>query len=187
MITRNDAWDLVRDRCDWALQRHLAHVAASMEALAFHLGHEDQKDVWYITGLLHDIDWNETIENMELHCAEPTMQYLKDNGVSGEVCEAIQAHHPIFGIPVDSDLKKALLAVDEISGFAVAVSLMRPTKMMGISPKSITKKMKDKKFAEAVDREHMKFCESYFDISVSELLLILIPAWEKIAESWELT
>lgn len=185
-ITRDDAWELVKTRCDFALQRHNAFVAQSMEALAVSLGKEDQKDVYYITGLLHDVDWNDTISTPELHCAEPTMQYLKENNVPEVIRTAIQTHHLIFDLPIDSDLKKALLAVDEISGFAVAVAQMRPTKMMGINPKSIVKKMKDKRFAAGVDRDHMKFCESYFDQSVQDLLLILIPSWEGLAADWEL-
>lgn len=186
-ITRDEALVLVKDKCDWALQRHLAHVAASMEALAISLGYEAQKDTWYITGLLHDIDWNETINNPAEHCGPVTMDYLAGQGVSEEICTAIQAHHQdAYPQPVDTDLKKALLAVDELSGFAVAVALLRPTKMEGMSPKSIVKKIKDKGFAAAVDRQHMKFCEDYFKTPVSEFLTILIPAWEAIASDWEL-
>ncbi|NCP67903.1 lysine--tRNA ligase [bacterium] len=186
-ITRDQAWSLVKEKCDWALQRHLAHVAASMEALAIDLGHEDQKDTWYITGLLHDIDWNQTINDPELHCAQPTMDYLAAHGVSQEIRDAIQAHcQDVHGVPADTDLKRALLAVDELSGFAVAVALLRPTKMDGMTPKSIVKKIKDKGFAAAVDRQHMKFCEDFFNKPVSEFLQILIPAWEAIAADWEL-
>lgn len=186
-MNRDKAWELVQSRCDWALQRHLAHVAASMEALAHHLGHGDKAGTWYLTGLLHDIDWNQTIDNPNEHCGEATMQYLADNGVSEEIRVAIQTHHQeAFGLPVDTELKKALLAVDELSGFAVAVALLRPTKMEGMKPKSIVKKIKDKGFAAAVDRQHMKYCEDYFNTPVAEFLMILIPAWEAIAGEWEL-
>ena len=88
---------------------------------------------------------------------------------------------------MDSPIKKALFACDELSGFTVAVAQMRPTKMMGISPKSVIKKMKDKRFAAAVSREDMKACEEFFGISVNEFLQILIPGYEKIAGNWDLT
>ena len=186
-ITRETAWKLVQEKCDWALQRHLAHVAASMEALAVHLGHDAHKETWYITGLLHDIDWNETIDTPEEHCGQATMDYLGAKGVSDEIQQAIQAHcQDVHGVPADTDLKKALLAVDELSGFAVAVALLRPTRMEGMKAKSVVKKIKDKNFAAAVDRQHMKFCEDYFNTPVSEFLNILIPAWEAIAPDWEL-
>lgn len=186
-ISRQTAWELVRSQCDLALQRHLAHVASSMEALALHLGYAKDKDIWYLTGLLHDIDWNQTIDNPAEHCGNETMSYLAANGVSEEIRTAIQTHHQeAFGLPVDTDLKKALLAVDELSGFAVAVALLRPTKMEGITPKSIVKKIKDKSFAAAVDRQHLKYCEDYFNMPVSDFLTVLIPAWEVIASNWEL-
>jgi lysyl-tRNA synthetase class 2 len=185
-FNREKAWKMIESRCDFALQRHLAHVGASMEALAVHFGEEEKKEDWYLAGVLHDIDWNQTIEDEEKHCGEETMQYLKANGVSDEIAEAIQSHHPIFGVEIDTPMKKALFACDELSGFSVAVALMRPTKMMGMNAKSVTKKLKDKAFAAAVSREDMKTCEEYFDIPVSEFLQILIPAWEKIAGDWEL-
>ena len=179
------AWNMIEDRCDFALQRHLAYVGASMEALANHFK-ADKKEEWILAGLLHDIDWNQTINNPELHCGSETMDYLKENGASDTILTAIRAHYPELGEPQDTPIKQALFACDELSGFAVAVSLMRPTKMIGISPKSIVKKMKDKSFAEAVSREDMKSCESFFDMTIQEFLAILIPAWEKIADKWEL-
>ena len=184
-LTRDKAWKMVQSRCDFALQRHLAHVAASMEALANHFN-ADNVDDWYIAGLLHDIDWNQTIEDPDQHCGPATMQYLSDNGASEEIISTIRAHYTETGEPMNTQMKQALFACDELSGFAVAVALMRPTKMMGISPKSITKKMKDKKFAEAVSRDDMKSCEEFFDMPVNEFLQILIPAWEAIAGDWEL-
>ena len=189
-ISREAAWELVKSRCDFALQRHLAYVASSMESFAKHLGHTDQDalDTWYLTGLLHDIDWNDTINNPDQHCGRETMEYLQEHGVSEEICVAIQTHHvDVFGLPIDTDLKKALLACDEISGFSVAVALMRPTKMMGMKAKSIVKKIKDKKFAAAVDRDHMRYCEEFFSLPQNEFLPILIPGWEKIAGEWELS
>ena len=59
--------------------------------------------------------------------------------------------------------------------------------MIGMSPKAIVKKMKDKRFAAAVSREDMKICEIYFDIPVSDFLHILIPDWEAIAPDWKLS
>ncbi len=186
VFNRAKAFKMIEANCDFALQRHLAHVAAAMEALAVKLGHDDQKEDWFLTGLLHDIDWNQTINNSDYHCGKQTINYLKESGVPEEICNVIETHNMNFGLPVNTDFKKALLACDEISGFAVAVALMRPTKMMGMAQKSINKKMKDKKFAAAVSREEMKSCEKYFDIPVAEFLQVLIPAWEGIAKDWEL-
>ena len=185
-FNREKAWKMINSRCDQALARHLAYVGASMEALAVHFGHEDKKEAWYLAGVLHDIDWNQTIKDEKTHCDDTCMQYLKANGASDEIAETIQSHHPIFGVEIDTDMKKALFACDELTGFSVAVALMRPTKMMGMTPKSVIKKLKDKRFAAAVNREDMKTCETYFNMPISEFLQILIPAWEKIAGDWDL-
>ncbi len=187
MINREKAISLIKEKCDFALQRHLHHVAVAMERLAEHLGHEQEKEKWFLTGLLHDIDWNETIKNPTKHCGDETMDFLKANGVDEEIRLAIKSHYHIHNVPRDNDLRKALFVVDEISGFTVAVALLRPTKMIGIKAKSIIKKIKDKSFAAAVSREDMKSCEAYFNLSQSELLSLLIPAFEAIAPEWELS
>ena len=188
MIDRDQAWELVKSRCDFSLQRHLAHVAAAMEAMCQKFGSADEVDQWYITGLLHDIDWNETINHPEKHCGEETAAYLKQHKVPDELIVAIRSHCDWQNLPRDNNLKKSLAAIDELSGFAVAVALMRPTRMIGIKAKSITKKMKDKHFAKNVSRQDMLLAEEYFAIKLPELLdQILLPAFVKIADKWELS
>lgn len=185
-ITREAAEALVAERCDFALQRHLYYVANAMESLCEHFGDTENKDVWYITGLLHDIDWNDTITHSEDHCGEETMNYLESHGVAEEIRNAIQSHCIHFGVPMDTDMKKSLFACDELSGFTVAVAQMRPTKMIGIKSKSVIKKMKAKQFAAQVSREDMKSCEEFFNIPLAEFITILIPGFESIAGEWEL-
>lgn len=185
-IDRAQAMELLQKHADFALQRHCRYVASSMESLANHFGDTENIDAWYIAGLLHDLDWNQTIECPEHHCGEPLAQIFAEHGVSDEILTIIRSHYDIHGVPQEDFITKSLFACDELSGFAVAVAQMRPTKMMGMSPKSIIKKMKDKRFAAAVSREDMKICESHFDIPVAEFLHILIPDWEAIASEWDL-
>lgn len=137
-------------------------------------------------GLLHDIDWDETIAHPEKHCGPETMTFLKENGVADDICRAIRSHYDFLKVPRESDMEKALFAVDEISGFTVAVALMRPTKMIGITPKSVIKKMKDKSFATAVSRKDMSSCKEYFGMEVADLLNVILPEFEKIARNWDL-
>lgn len=185
-ITKEQAWQLVKERCDFPLQRHLAFVANAMEVLAENLGHPDQKDLWFVCGLLHDIDWNETINNPDEHCGEPTMNFLRKNGASEKVCQTIASHCPWRDIARDDDLKRALFAVDELCGFIVAVALVRPTKMLGISANSVVKKMKSKSFAAQVNRQYMLTCKEYFDIELKEFITSLLPRFEKLAADWQL-
>lgn len=186
-ISRATAQKILEKYADKALQRHCAYVANAMESLCHHFDEVDKADAWYIAGLLHDVDWNHTIDNPAEHCGEMLQQILADHGVNSALLDIIRSHYPLKEIPLDSKIKQALFACDELCGFTVAVALMRPTKMIGISPKSVTKKMKDKQFAAAVSREDMKACEEFFGIPVSEFLGILIPGFEKIASKWELT
>ncbi|KAK3596138.1 hypothetical protein CHS0354_027408 [Potamilus streckersoni] len=186
-ITREKASELIKSRCDFALQRHLVFTATAMEALARHLKQEQDIEFWYVTGLLHDIDWNQTIDCMEKHCGEETMDYLRSHGAAEEVCQTIRSHYTDLNVPRDSLHRKALFACDELSGFIVAAALVRPTKMIGIEPSSVIKKMKDKAFARQVNRDDMQSCEEYFNIPLKEFIAILLPAFERIAPDWQLT
>ena len=186
MITREIAQVLVAERCDFALQRHLYYVANAMESLCDYFGETENKDTWYIAGLLHDIDWNDTITHPEDHCGEETMKYLESHGVSQQIRDCIQAHYRELGFPMDTNMKKALFACDELSGFIVAVALVRPTKMIGMTAKSVIKKMKTTQFAAQVSRENMRSCEELFAIPLSEFISLLLPGFEKIAGDWEI-
>ena len=186
-ITREKALELIDQKCDFALSRHLMFVAIAMETLAEHFGHGDHKDFWFVTGLLHDIDWNETISCPEKHCGAETMKFLKEQGCDDEVLETIRSHYIKLGVPHDSDHRKALFACDELCGFIVASALVRPTKIIGMDAKSVIKKMKTKSFAAQVSRDDMKICEEYFDIPLKDFINLLIPSFERVASEWELT
>lgn len=95
------------------------------------------------------------------------MIFLKENGVTDDVCRVVQSHYDFLGVSRESDMEKALFVVDEISGFTVAMALIRPTKMIGITPKSVIKKMNNKAFASAVSRKDMNSCKEYFGMEVS--------------------
>ena len=184
--TATEASALLAEHADWALQRHCHFVASAMSSLCQHFGSDSEQDLWYSAGLLHDLDWNRTIDTPQEHCGAWLEELFAQQQFSAEILEVIRSHHDIYQIPRDSLIKKALFCVDELSGFSVAVAQMRPTGMLGISPSSITKKMKDKRFAAAVSRADMRSCEDLLGLSVSELLQILIPDWEQIALQWDL-
>ncbi|MBL0691521.1 MAG: HAD family hydrolase [SAR324 cluster bacterium] len=187
MINRIKATALVKERCGFSLQRHMAHVAQAMEAMCLRIGGGKEMDKWYIIGMLHDIDWEDTISNPKEHCGEKTVKYLLQEDVPADWITVIQAHCGWHDVPLDSDIKKALVAIDELSGFCVAVALMRPTKMVGMKAKSVIKKIKDKHFARNVDRKDMLMVEEYFDIELADLLnQTLLPAFAKIADEWQL-
>ncbi len=139
------------------LRKHCYAVADSMKHFA-QLGGNDA-DLWEAVGLLHDMDY-EKYPNAEHSATEghPSVgvKWLRENGWSEEVCRAILSHADYTNVSRETPLEKTLGAVDELSSFVLAVALVRPTKSIhDVEVKSVKKKMKDKAFARAVNREDM--------------------------------
>ena len=144
---------------DWvqseSLRKHCYAVADSMKHFA-QLRSEDA-DFWEAVGLLHDMDY-ERHPNLECSATEGHpfvgVAWLRENGWSEEVCRAILSHADYSGVSRETPLEKTLYAVDELSSFVVAVALVRPTKSIhDVEVHAVKKKMKDKAFARAVNRD----------------------------------
>jgi putative nucleotidyltransferase with HDIG domain len=144
---------------DWvkseSLRKHCYAVADSMKHFA-QLRDEDA-DLWEAVGLLHDMDY-ERHPNLERSPTEGhpfvAVAWLRENGWSEEVCRAILSHADYANVSRETPLEKTLCAVDELSSFIVAVALVRPTKSIhDVEVRAVKKKMKDKAFARAVNRE----------------------------------
>ena len=140
-----------------SLRKHCYAVADSMKYFAQQRG--EDADLWEAVGLLHDMDY-EKHPNLERSTTEGHpfvgVQWLRQNGWSEEVCRAILSHADYSGVAPESNLEKTLRAVDELSGFVVAVTLVRPSKSINdVELSSVKKKMKDKAFARAVNRDEI--------------------------------
>jgi putative nucleotidyltransferase with HDIG domain len=138
-----------------SLRKHCYAVADSMKHFA-QLNGEDS-DLWEAVGLLHDMDY-ERHPNLERSSTEGHpfvgVAWLRDRGWSEEVCRAILSHADYADISRETSLEKTLYAVDELSSFIVAVALVRPTRSIhDVDVRAVKKKMKDKAFARAVNRE----------------------------------
>ena len=138
-----------------SLRKHCYAVADSMKHFAQLRG--EDADLWEATGLLHDMDY-ERHPNLERSPTEghPFVgaTWLRENGWSDEVCRAILSHADYANVSRETALEKTLYAVDELSSFIVAVALVRPTKsIQDVDVRAVKKKMKDKAFARAVNRE----------------------------------
>ena len=138
-----------------SLRQHCEMVATAMEGYAMQLEKpEDTVDKWWTAGLLHDLDWEKFPDE---HPARAVNEILPDNGYDEEIIMAVEAHAPErTGREPSSEIERYLFACDEISGFMKAVSLMRPNGFSDMKVKSVTKKLKDKKFAENVPREDVR-------------------------------
>jgi len=141
-----DEW-VANDR----LKLHMRQVAALMEAWARdRLGLAPaQVELWYLTGLLHDADWDRWPERH----GQIIIAWLEERNYDPDLIHGIAAHgwHH-FGVTPVSDLDKMVFAFDELSGFVHAVSLVRPDGYQGLEVSSVKKKLKQASFAAQVDR-----------------------------------
>ena len=144
---------------DWvqseSLRKHCYAVADSMRYFAQLRGAD--ADSWEAVGLLHDMDY-ERHPNLEHSPSEGHpfvgVAWLREQGWSEEICHAILSHADYTNVSRETPLEKTLFAVDELSSFVIAVALVRPTKSIhDVDVAAVKKKMKDKAFARAVNRD----------------------------------
>jgi putative nucleotidyltransferase with HDIG domain len=144
---------------DWvqseSLRKHCYAVADSMKHFAQLRG--EDVDLWEAVGLLHDMDY-ERHPNLERNPTEGHpfvgVAWLREHGWSEEISRAILSHADYANVSRETSLEKTLYAVDELSSFIVAVALVRPTKSIHeVDVRAVKKKMKDKAFARAVNRD----------------------------------
>jgi predicted hydrolase (HD superfamily) len=141
---------------DWVpnerLRLHMKQVAAVMKAWAIEKENADEQTAlkWELAGLLHDADWEKYPDD---HC-RIIIEELERRNIDPDVIHCIASHGPgYFGVEPVSKMDKMIYAIDELSGFIHAASLIRPTGYEGLETKSILKKLKTPSFAAQVSRE----------------------------------
>ena len=167
-----------------SLRKHCYAVADSMKHFA--LLHGADADLWEAVGLLHDMDY-ERHPNLEHSPTEGHpfigVAWLREHGWSEEICRAILSHADYSGVSRETPLEKTLYAVDEISSFIVAVALVRPTKSIhDVDVRAVKKKMKDKAFARAVNREDIVHGASELGMELDNVIAEVITALKADAE-----
>lgn len=170
--TRNEAQKLLEDHVDEDYQKlHAKMVASVLEAYAKKLG--ENEDLWYITGLLHDLDY---FKHPDEH-PKKSLEWFEDWGYPKALIHAVSAHaHMRTGEKPQTKLAAYLIATDELAGLLYAYSLMRDTGFEGMKVKSAKKKFKDKAFARKVDREEIMYGVEHdlFDFDLGEHLEFMI-------------
>ena len=177
--TREDAWNLVRE---WisseSLRKHLLGVEAAMRAYARE-GGEDE-DLWGITGLVHDLDY-ERYPDLDTGHPRHALKELEARGYPQEVIDAVAGHAEFLGVPRETPLAKTLFAVDELSGFIAACALVRPTGIHGLAPKSVKKKLKQPSFAAGVHRNEVYEGAELLGLELDEHIANVVAALQPIA------
>lgn len=162
---------------------HLVATGAAMEVLAKRFGGDAQ--TWKVAGMLHDLDWDMLSKDYEKHCGEPLEKLLGTIQAPAELLGDIRAHYAHkYGAeyPLDTMLRKCLYCVDELTGFIIAVTLVRPSKKIGdVEVSSVKKKLKDKAFAAQVDREQIRKCEELLGIPLDDFVGLTLEAMKGVA------
>jgi putative nucleotidyltransferase with HDIG domain len=161
-----------------SLRKHCYAVADSMKHFATLRGAD--VDLWKAVGLLHDMDY-ERHPNHEQSATDghPSVgvAWLRDHGWSEEVCRAILSHANYTNVTRETPLEQTLYAVDELSGFVIAVARVRPSKSVyDVDVASVRKKMKDKAFARAVNREDIVHGAAEIGMPLDEVIANVITA-----------
>jgi putative nucleotidyltransferase with HDIG domain len=152
-LNRDAAWQLLNEYTkSESLLKHAMAVEAAVRGYAKRFGEDEEG--WGIVALLHDFDY-EQWPSLEDHPFRGS-EILRDRGYPDWVIRAILSHADYSGVPRDGLLEKTLFACDEMAGFIIAASLIRPSRsVLDLEPKSVMKRMKDKAFARGVKREDL--------------------------------
>ncbi len=179
-LNRNDAFALLTEHTENInLIKHMLAVEAAMRAYARKFGRDE--NLWGITGLLHDFDY----EKHPTPDEHPMfgVAILEEKGYPEAMIHAIKAHAPYLGVPRESLLDKALFAVDELTGFIVAVTLMQPTKKLAdLKVSSVQKKIKQKSFARNVSREDILIGAEELGIELDDHIAFVRDAMHNISD-----
>ncbi|RJX15574.1 HDIG domain-containing protein [Candidatus Bathyarchaeota archaeon] len=180
-LTRDEAYNLVESKIKRKnIVKHMLAVEAIMKSLAEYFG--EDKEIWGLTGLLHDVDFEEVGENFSMHGlkAEEILKGL----VPDEVIQAIKAHNYEYtGVQPKTRMEKALIAADAVSGLLVACALVMPSKKLEeVKISTLNKKFKQKDFARNVDRNRINFCEE-IGLSREKFFEIALNGLKKISQT----
>ena len=167
-----------------SLRKHCYAVADSMKHFA--QLRSENADLWEAVGLLHDMDY-ERHPNLERSSTEGHpfvgVAWLREHGWSEEMCRAILSHADYSDVSRETPLEKTLYAVDELSGFVIAVARVRPSKSIHeVEVAAVRKKMKDKAFARAVNREDIVRGAEELGMPLDRVIAEVITALKSDAE-----
>ena len=178
-LAREEAWAQL---CAWtesdSLRKHARAVELVMRSAAERYG-DGEVDVqpWGVAGMLHDADYDKWPEDHP----NRIVAWLRERGEE-DIAHAISAHYTKWNVPYESQLDKALLACDELTGFIVACCLVRPEGVRTLTPKSVKKKLKDKRFAAKVERAEVHAGVEKLSVDLGEHIQFIIDALKPHAD-----
>lgn len=167
-MTRKEAREILESMTKGeSLLRHARTVELVMEAYGKHFNEDPEE--WAITGMLHDADYEAYPEEHP----NRIVAMLREKGEE-KMAHAISAHYTKWNVPYDTLLSKALLAADELTGFVVACCQVRPDGIVGLTPKSVKKKLKQKSFAAKVERDEIQAGVDLLELDITNHIQFII-------------
>jgi hypothetical protein len=178
-MNREDALKLVQEKIqNQNLVKHCLATEACMRELAKHF--KEPEEQWALTGLLHDIDYEETKNDPDKHSVIGA-EMLEKLGVDKEICEAVKTHNEAHGIAPETKMAKAIFCVDPLTGLIVASTLVLPSKkIVDLTTENVLNRFKEKGFARGANREIISKCQDLLNLSLEEFVKIGLSAMQKI-------
>jgi putative nucleotidyltransferase with HDIG domain len=188
MPTRAEAFALMQEYTESVnLRKHMYAVEAAMRAYARKYGEDEE--LWGVVGLIHDFDYerwpNDERSPTEEH-PSTGVAILRERGWPDEILHAVMAHAEHTGVEPETLMARTMRAVDELTGFVVACSLVRPTGISDLKSKSVKKKLKDRSFAAAVNRDEIREYTEIIGEDLTEHIDFVIDAMRSISDTLEL-
>lgn len=199
-MTRDEAYQLLtRHLHNKNLIKHSLAAEAAMKAIYRHLTPEDKQDaeeeVWGITGLLHDIDYEIAQQENKLDQHGTLIFDREPNVIPENIAHAVKAHNfENTKVMPESPMDWGITCADQLTGLIVACGLVHPArnasasvaggperKLAPLSPEFILKRMKEKSFAKGVIREYILLCHEKLGIPLPEFVAIVLKSMQQIS------
>jgi len=181
--TREEAWELLNEYTKSpSLINHALAVEAGMRAYARRFGEDEER--WGVVGLIHDFEYEKYPDLGPGGHPFKGTEILREKGWPEELIRGVLAHAPdLTNMTLESNMEKAIYAVDELTGLIVATALVRPSKsLLDVKVRSVKKKWKDKRFAAGVKREDVEAGAAMLGVELSEHIGVVLQAMQGIAE-----
>lgn len=184
-MNREEALKTLKEKVDNKnLIKHSLAVEAAMRKLAEYFNEDPDK--WGICGLVHDIDYELTKNNVEQHSRKGS-EMLKEWGLEEDICHAVLTHNDVHEVPPQSLMAKTLQCTDPLTGLIISATLVLPSKKIeDLEVENVLKRFKEKRFAQGANRETIKKCEDYLDLELEKFVEIVLNAMKNISSELEL-
>ena len=180
-MIREEALNLLNDKIqNKNLVKHCIAAGACMRALAEYF--DEDREKWEITGIIHDIDYEETKNEPAKHSIVGA-EMLHKLGVNREIVEAVKTHNEIHEITPQSRMAKAIYCVDPLTGLIVASTLVLSSKKIAdLTPENVLNRFKEKGFAAGANREIIGKCQALLNLTLDDFIKICLVAMQDIGE-----